>query len=375
MHCLQIGFHLDPQARQPRRLLEDWYSLAHIADAVAAAGTRVSVVQACSHESQLRHGNADYFFMPPGSAAPLADTPQFRALLAQLRPDVFHVHGLAFAGDVLALRAAAPQVPILLQDHASRVPRWWRRAAMKRGLAVADGVSFCAAQQAEPFREAGLLPPGVPVFEIPESSSTFSDGDRRQAREDTGIFGDPCVLWVGHLDSNKDPLTVLEGAALAAQRLSGLRLWCVHAHAPLLRTVEKRIASDPLLRERVGLLGRVSHARIESLMRAADIFVLGSHREGSGYSLIEALSCGVSPAVSDIPSFRALTGNGAVGSLWRTGDAQDCARALIALAALPTTAARAAVRAHFEAQISFNAIGQRFAAAYAAITRRRAHAA
>ena len=51
-------------------------------------------------------------------------------------------------------------------------------------------------------------------------------------------------------------------------------------------------------------------------MRAADLFVLGSHREGSGYSLIEALACGLPPIVTDIPSFRSLTGAGVVGALW-----------------------------------------------------------
>ena len=57
-------------------------------------------------------------------------------------------------------------------------------------------------------------------------------------------------------------------------------------------------------------------------MRAADVFVLGSHREGSGYSLIEALACGLPPVVTDIPSFRSLTAAGAVGALWPCGDAR-----------------------------------------------------
>ncbi len=95
--------------------------------------------------------------------------------------------------------------------------------------------------------------------------------------------------------------------------LPELRLWCCFGAAPLLPAVEERIAADPRLRDRVQLLGRVPHLRIEQLMCAADIFVLGSHREGSGYSLIEALSCGLPPVVTDIPSFRALTGGARSG--------------------------------------------------------------
>ena len=44
-----------------------------------------------------------------------------------------------------------------------------------------------------------------------------------------------------------------------------------------------------------------TRARVEELMRAADIFTLGSHREGSGYALTEALACGLPPVVTDIP--------------------------------------------------------------------------
>ena len=42
---------------------------------------------------------------------------------------------------------------------------------------------------------------------------------------------------------------------------------------------------------------------------AADVFVSGSHSEGSGYALIEAMSAGVVPVVTDIPSFRAIAGD------------------------------------------------------------------
>ena len=183
------------------------------------------------------------------------------------------------------------------------------------------------------------------------------------------------MLWVGHLDGNKDPLTVLEASRSPRAQLPRLHLWCVFGQAPLRAEVERRMSHDAALSARVTLLGRVPHARIETLMRAADLFVLASHREGSGYSLIEALSCGLPPAVTDIPSFRALTGDGAVGRLWPPGDAHACAAALLELAARPAAPAREAVRAHFDAELSSAAIGRRFTAAYAAIVARRAHAA
>ena len=362
MHVLQISFFVDPRRRPPERLLVDWRTLGDVAAAVASAGERVTVVQASlSPGAVTRHG-VDFLFVAPGDS--LARSDALGALLRHRPPDVLHVHGLDFSRDVLALRETMPQVPILLQDHADHVPRLWRRARWRRAAAAVDGVSFCARAQAEPFARAGLLPPHVRVFEIPESTSGFLPGDAAAARAATGLYGDPAVLCVGHLDRNKDPLTVLDGVAAAVTDLPGLQLWCCFASAPLLPAVRARIGRDPALRDRVHLLGRVPHERVEQLMRAADVFVHGSHREGSSFALMEALATGLTPVVTDIPSSRMLTGNGAVGELWQCGDPHSLERALVRAAASLGSSSRAAVRAHFDEHLSSAALGRTFAAAY-----------
>ena len=76
-------------------------------------------------------------------------------------------------------------------------------------------------------------------------------------------------------------------------------------------------------RDRVRLAGAVPHDRMAAFFSAADLFVVGSHHEGSGYSLMEACACGAMPVVTGIPTFRLLTGNGSIGALWTTGDAAD----------------------------------------------------
>jgi glycosyltransferase involved in cell wall biosynthesis len=370
MRVMQISFFADARRRSPEELLSDWHSLEDVAASVASTGARVTVVQASLSPGQLARRGVEYVFMPPDSPkVPLAQCAAFGSLLRDRRPDVVHVHGLGFPRDVLALHELAPHLPILLQDHADRPPRFWRRAVWRRGMAVAAGISFCAHAQADPFTRAGVLSSEMRVFEIPESTSTFTPGDVVASRAATGLNGDPAVLWVGHLDRNKDPLTVLDGIAIAAADLPGLQLWCCFGAAPLLPAVEACIAREPRLRDRVHLLGRVAHERVETLMRAADLFVLGSHREGSSFSLIEALATGLTPVVTDIPSLRALTNNGAVGRLWRVGDSRALAGALRAAAASLGPRSRGEVRAHFDVHLSSDAIGRKFVAAYASLNR------
>jgi glycosyltransferase involved in cell wall biosynthesis len=362
----QISFFLDPQGRGPEQLLHDWPSLVDVAEAAFGAGVRVSVVQACSQTLQLTRNGVDYHFVQPSAGTTTISRCQaFIDLIGTLQPHVLHVHGLGFPLDVLALAKALPRKPILLQDHANRPPRIWKRVLWRRALAAVSGIAFCALAQAQPYTRLKLVGGDTAIFEIPESSSRFTPGDRSEARRLTGVHGDPCILWVGHLDENKDPLTVLDGVSAAAARLPGLQLWCCFGVAPLLEKVRQKIDMDTALKERVHLLGQVEHSQIEQFMRAADIFVLGSHREGSGYSLIEALACGLPPAVTDIPSFRALTGEGAVGQLWRCGDAESMTRSVLALASRSNAEARAAVRAHFEQEVSFAAVGRKLHRAYA----------
>ncbi len=365
LHVVQISFYLDPLARTPAQLLREWPSLVDVAEAVAQTGSRVSVIQACSVQGEITLKDVNYNFVQVAGPRPsMVHNGRFAELLRHLRPDVIHVHGLGFARDVAALAAMRPRVPIIIQDHADRVPRIWHRSRWGRGLVSASGVVFTGAAKAEPFRRAGLMSPVIKVFDVPESSSRFSPGSRDEARRVVGIHGDPCLLWVGHLNKNKDPLTVLDGVAEASEHLPGLRLWCCFGVAPLLDAVRRRIRRDPRLTGRVELMGRVAHSQVECLMRASDLFVLGSLREGSGYALIEALACGLPPVVTDIPSFAALTDQGRIGALWPRADHQGFCQALLAVAAKPRDLVRARVRAHFEAEISFAAIGCKLVAAY-----------
>lgn len=375
MHVAQLNFVPAPDGLGIEALLQRWPSLADIAELAAGAGIRVSVLQAASCAGHWMRNGVDYHFVDLGEARAVESRARrFADVLGALHADVLHAHGLGFVEEATAIaRHVSPPSPVLFQDHADRLPRWWRRPRQRRCFAAASGVAFTSLDQARPFMAAGLFSASTRLFAIPESSSRFMPGDRSDARTATGLYGDPCVLWVGRLTRGKDPLTVLEGVALAASRLPGLRLWCAFGAAPMLREVRTRIADDPRLNGRVLLLGEVPHARIELLLRAADLFVSGSRAEGSGYAVLEALACGITPVLTDIPAFRALTGNGRIGHAWPCGDAMRLAGALFA--ATNSRTSQQQVRGHFDATLSFAAVGRLWVNAYTQVledARRRA---
>jgi glycosyltransferase involved in cell wall biosynthesis len=133
----------------------------------------------------------------------------------------------------------------------------------------------------------------------------------------------------------------------------------------LLPVVRARIEQSDALRERVVLLGARPHDDVEQLFRAADFYLQTSRREAAGFSLLEAMSCGTPAIATDIPATRRIVGDS--GTLTPVGDAHAMADALVRFAARDRASLRAAVRTHFEQELTFDAIGRQLRDAYTAL--------
>jgi glycosyltransferase involved in cell wall biosynthesis len=378
LRVVQVSFHTDAERRRPETLLHAWPTLPAVATAAARAGVDVTVVQAAHHEAAIVQGGVTFHFVDDGHRPPMqlpggvrVERRPDRLLrrIAALEPDVVHVHGLNRPLAVRRLARALGGVPVLVQDHGSVAPQGWRRRAWRWAYAPLAGVAFTAREQVDPFVAAGALRPDVPVFEVLEASSTFAPGDREEARRAMRMFGDPCLLWTGRLDENKDPLTALAAFERAAPHLPDARLWCCFGKAPLLDVVRRRVMRSPVLRGRVRLLGTRPHAEMEARYRAADFFVQTSHREGSGYSLLEAMACAAVPLVTDIPAARRIVGD--TGSLTPVGDVDALAAAIVTWAERAREPMRRAVRARFDDVLSFDAVGRELRDAYESVAARR----
>ena len=374
MHVVQISFFVDPQRRAPERLLHDWFTLVDTAAAAASAVGRVTVVQASMVPGTIVQSGVTFHFLAPDSAGtPLPRSGAFRTLLRDLRADVFHVHGLGFGREVRELHELAPGTPILLQDHADRVPRIWRRNRWRSGATAARGVSFCAHAQAEPFRRARLLPPDIEIFEIPELTSSFAPGDSAAARAAMGLHGDPAILWVGHLNANKDPLAVLDGRErrrAGPAEFAALVLLCNGATVGGRRSANRTRHGTPrscaLAGPRAAREGRATHAR-GRLVRARQSprrRQLGARR-GDGNRTDagrDRHTVVARPYWSTVPS----------ASCGLAGIGERSAAALQRNASARGAAARARVRAHFDAELSSSALGRKLAAAYTRLVERPA---
>ena len=326
------------------------------------AEVQVEGVRCCFVREQ-----GDPFLRLPGGRTVRRRPRRLLERVSALAPELIHFEGLVGPREVRALAAAIPHVPIMAQDHGTKCPRGWRRWWYRWGFAPFAGVAFTARSQAQPFVMAGILRRNLPIFEVIEISSLFTPGDQGAARSASGLDGDPCLLWAGNLDSNKDPLNVLTAVAELASEFPQLRLYMCYRQAPLLDAVRTRIAADPALTTRVRLLGEVPYSEIEMYYRAADFLVQASHAEGSGGALIDAFACGTTPLVTDIASFRRITGDGEFGALVPVDNAAALAAAIRQWSVRERMTLRQRAREHFERDLSFDAIGRQLRAAYDAV--------
>jgi glycosyltransferase involved in cell wall biosynthesis len=376
MRVVIVGWAYDSELGDEAAVLGRYATLIGWSEAIRAAGVDdITVVQRFHRQSTLVRNGVTYRFCRDRGGprlAPWATSPGVTQAVMELRPDLVHVNGLGFPIQTWRLRRRMPaEAALVVQDHASGVPRvapgnWMapmRNALRRRAMRSVDAYFFTASEQAEPWQQAGFFGHGQRIVAVAESSTTLRPVARDEARSISGLHGNPAVLWVGRLNANKDPLCIVDACALALAERPDLTLTMVYSGGDLVPAVNHRLTQHPGLAGRVTLVGLVAHDRLAHFYSAADVFVLGSHHEGSGYALIEACACGLPPAVTDIPSFQALTGRGAAGRLWSVGNAHACAAAIVALAADPSRE-RSRVRDHFERALSWEAIGREARAAY-----------
>jgi len=337
-------------------------------------GAQVAVVQRFHGNASLEVDGVKFEFCSDDCAPPLSKWQIPRSFHRTVHnvcragngtPVILHLHGLFYPLQLASLARLLPgNYVVVAQNHAEHP---WRKpfgTIQGKGLRRADGFFFAARELADTWIERRIISSKQQIFPVMEGSTEFKFQNRKDSRLATGISGDPVLLWVGRLIQLKDPLTVLEGFEHILLQLPEAKLYMAYHQPELLCEVRRRIAASGRLKDAVVLLGQVPHAQLESIYNSADYFVLGSHYEGSGFALAEAMACGVVPVVTDIPSFRTMTDHSRVGACWTRGNARAFAGAFLKAAQQPIDVLSKQTISFFQQQLSYPAIARNSIHAY-----------
>jgi len=330
--------------------LASWPTFTKTLEALLATG-QIDPVGCCrtvDDAAVVTLNGVEYFFEK--------DDPQLARRVAALHPHIVQVHGLGFTRLMIAIRrAVGRRVPILAQHHGEPPPTALRsRIGQQVTRRVVDGYLFTGADQAEAFRRAGVISRSAPVYEVLESASHLDAGAPSDGPKLSGL---PSVLWVGRLISSKDPLCAVRAVAAARRRHSSAELHMLatdRSMEPEVRQLIESLGLDDV----VHLHQAVTHADMPGWYRRADTYLSTSRREGSNYSLIEALGLGCWPIVTDIPSHAAIVKD--LSRRFAVGDADDAGRLLAA----PAGSSRNEVLDHSLRCLSWSSIADQLVGTY-----------
>jgi glycosyltransferase involved in cell wall biosynthesis len=374
LHVIVVNYFYEADLLTPDDLLDRYSTIRPIARALHNEGVEVDVLQRFHRDTIFDEDGVGFNFVADGFdpdlrkwQIPTSFHKAVRGVCAHREASriALHIHGLFYPLQAISLRRMIPpDCAIVVQHHAERPWKIIRRPLQKWGLRSVDGFFFAARGLADCWIEYGIVAGWQQVYEVMEGSTCFQRRDRVAARSRTGLRGTPTILWVGNLTANKDPLTVLAGFDRVLQQVPEARLYMAYRSTDLLGQVHRLIDSSPRLRNAVTLLGNVPHPELEDIYNSADYFVLGSHYEGSGFALAEAMACGVVPVVTAIPSFLAMTDHGHVGACWAPGDSHSFCGAFLRILAQSIEDLSKQTASCFDRRLSYQAIARASVHAY-----------
>ncbi|TQV89498.1 glycosyltransferase family 4 protein [Aliikangiella coralliicola] len=354
-HLILVNYAYQSEINNPKILLENYFMLPAWANACRKKDVKVSVFQRFKTDEQLESNDVQYFFvsdtLPPrlsfyhcalsfnrriinyARQVLFSDTQPLSALEAT-SPEhqvAIHINGLIFPMSVLHLTHSLNEgVRYFVQHHAERplqkLPHLFNRTANRK----VTRFFFTTKSHAEPWIKVKAMSSSK-ITELMECSSTLIPRDKNKSKHKLGFAGKPLLLWTGNLNHNKDPLTILAGFEQFLIDFPDAQLMMLFRSKELLTQVKKKMESNSKLENAVSLIGQVPYSEIADYYSAADIFVQGSAREGSGIAVLDALVCGAVPVITQIPSFKVLTRNGTVGTLWSRGSEDEFLQSLRAV--------------------------------------------
>ena len=278
--------------------------------------------------------------------------------IRNLKPDVVFVNGFVFPLQIIQLRKALGKAIKVIVLHRAEKPftglKYYLQKIADRSV---DAYLFVSDEFGREWIKKGIVESKKKIHEVIQSSSSFLPENKEVSRKILDLSGDPVFLWVGRLDKNKDPVTVVKAFINFLSFRPAARLYMIYQDNNLLTDVKDLISADN--RDGIILVGKIEHQQLQLWYNAADYFISGSHYEGSGIAACEAMSCGCIPLLTNIISFRRMTGPHKCGLLYEAGNVDDLLSILSMTNEMDIEMERKKTLEQFKQELSFEAIAKK----------------
>ena len=356
MKFVFVSYNYSPDISSPERWIDRIKIYVTSLEKLAKQHTVIRVEQ-INFEGSWEHNNIQYHFVNYGKKK-LYFPWRLHRFVKSLKPDVVVVHGLHYPLQLIQLHIKlGKKAKLIAQNHAEKPFTGIKKYLQRVADYYVDAYFFASRAMGEDWVNKGNLGSSKKIHEVMEVSSLFYPVERKLAQSKTNAEGSPCFLWVGRLDKNKDPLTVIKTFLQFLKSQPAARLYMIYHTSELLPEIVDILG--PAMNNSVILIGKVPHEEMLYWYNSADFIISGSHYEGSGTAVCEAMSCGCIPIVTNIFSFQAITGNGKCGLLYEAGNEKKLLSALMQTKDMDIKKNQNDTIKQFRENLSFDAIAQR----------------
>ncbi|MCW3090200.1 MAG: glycosyltransferase family 4 protein [Ferruginibacter sp.] len=354
MKLIDLNYHASNEYSDPEKVIKDhWPSLGYIT--TAKKSLDIEIIKHINYKGKVVTNNIEFSFFKSNNRFWYIPFRTHRYIKSQ-QPRVIIVQGFVFPLQLIFLRfQLGNPCAICLQHHGEQPFKGIKGMIQRFADRFVNAYSFAAIEMAAPWIDAGVISSINKCYEIMGVSTSFKKEEKEVAKRKTGISGSPAFLWVGRLNDNKDPFTVLKAFEKYLLVNPHAMLYMIYQQNDLEKEVRSFVNESSLLISNVKLKGKIQHEELSDWFNAADFYVSGSHREGSGYALIEAMACGCVPIVTSIPSFKKITDEGNCGLLYEAGNTGALLDAFVRSQDLDLSWEISKALKQFESNLSFEA--------------------
>ncbi len=228
---------------------------------------------------------------------------QIKQIIHRIKPDILHAHYVTDCGFWGALCNHHPFIlsawgsDILVEPHTSKIARYCTRFALKRAdliLVAGERLIAPAINLGANTDKISLLPVGVDTkeFTLRETSSGTKETPARITT----------VISTRNLNPIYNLETLVRAIPLVLKQVPQTNFIIIGDGVQKIYLQD--LAKSLGVIDKVEFTGHLPHNQLPGYLASADVYVSTSLSDGSSVSMLEAMSCGPAPIVTDVGDVR-----------------------------------------------------------------------
>lgn len=252
--------------------------------------------------------------------------------------DVIYIVDHSYAHLVNIIKKEFPEIPVVIMCHdldavsvldepchgirmKKRLLRWFSRSILE-GLLNANQIitGSDTVRDSILIKYKSRIQP-LQLMTNPYGIATEFHANCEDMKPSMDVNAGPVILHVGSVIPRKRIDVLLKSVAFMAKKFEDLQLIRIGGD---FTTEQKEMVRSLGLVDRVRVMPRLTRVEVADWYRRSDVVLITSEAEGFGLPVIEALACGASVVVSDIPVLRET--GGVFARYAAVGDSEGFAR-------------------------------------------------